>query len=116
MTTIDRFHTGDYETSSDGKIELAHYLTELRIHALIMLFGATLAGYLGFRVWDMVDVPRDLLTYCIAAIAIAIAAMCLVEAGRTWGQAQRSPTPEDEKTRRLGPRNSRDWRFRHRQS
>lgn len=93
MIAIDRSHTGSYEIPSDAQIELAHYRVDLRVHALIVLFSATLIGYLGFRVWDMADAPRDFLSYFVVAFAIAIAAICVVEAHRSWRQAAQSTRP-----------------------
>jgi hypothetical protein len=41
----------------------------------------------------MADAPRDFLSYFVVAIAIAIAAICVVEANRSWRQAAQSTRP-----------------------
>jgi hypothetical protein len=100
MTAIGPSLARLYDTPSDAQIELTHYRFELRVHALIVLFSATLIGYLGFRVWNMADEPRDALSYCVVAIVIAIATICLVEAHRSWRQAATIGNPVELTTSR----------------
>lgn len=103
MTTIGPSPTRHYETPSDAQIELAHDRFDLRVHALIVLFSAALVGYLGLRVWNMADAPRDSLAYSVVAIVIAIAATCLVEVHRSWRQAATIGNPvEPMKSRSAG--------------
>ena len=93
-------------TLSDAQIKSAHYRVDLRVHALIVLLAAISIAYLGYRVWDLdivmvagepvrITTAPDFLSYGIVAIIVAVAAICLVEAGQTWRQAAMIDIPRD---------------------
>jgi hypothetical protein len=83
---------------SDPRTELARHCFDLRVHAVIMLFNTMMLAYCGFRVLNVADdfmptearwitIPHDPLSFCVLAIFIAIAALCLAEARRAWREA-----------------------------
>jgi hypothetical protein len=82
----------------DAKTELARHYIDLRVHALVMLLSAVLAGYCGIRVLDIGDstvfgesmrivTPPDLPSICALAVFFSIASLCLLEAHRGWRKA-----------------------------
>jgi hypothetical protein len=113
MTAIGLRLSRRHAPLSDEQIELAHYRVDLRVHALLAMLGAILIAYLGFRIWDFdvvevagapvrISAAPDFLSYGIAAIVVAVAAICLVEAHRSWWQAATIGAPVTPKMSRLG--------------
>jgi hypothetical protein len=83
---------------TDTRSELARYRIDLSIHALIQLGNAILIAYFGFLIWTMdivlvsgkpvrIAVRPDLSSYCVLVASLAIAAICLFEAFRSWQEA-----------------------------
>jgi hypothetical protein len=99
MNTIVRSFAVPQAARSDDApeavAELRRHHVDLRVHALIMLSGAILAGYCGIQTLDYANtarrggpgdsaVPLDMLSICALAMFFAIAALCLLEARRGW--------------------------------
>ena len=93
------------DTHPDAQAELARHYVDLRIHALVMLFSAALAGYCGIRVLDLGDAtvfgqsvaiaaPPDLLSISAFTVFFAIAALCLLEAHRGWRKSVKAGARE----------------------
>ncbi len=89
----------DLESKSrpDIVIELARHRFDLRIHSMIMLFGAVLAAYCGIRIMDVGSTtisdrsvwfagPVDLLSICGLSMFTLIACLCLLESRRGWNR------------------------------
>jgi hypothetical protein len=91
-------HTVREELHSDARTELARHYLDLRIHALVMLSTAILAGYCGVRILNLdgamvagqpvwIANPPDFMSICAATIFLAIGSVCLRQAHRGWRKA-----------------------------
>jgi hypothetical protein len=102
MNAISRpltiYHVIPTDAHADAAVELARHHFDLRVHSLVMLSSAVLAGYCGIRVLDFGDstalgesmkvaMAPDFLSVCALAMFFAIAALCLLEARRGWRKA-----------------------------
>jgi hypothetical protein len=81
------------EENPDTKDEMTRHRFDLRVHALIMMITAILAGYCGVRILDIGDMtpsvalPGNILSNCAMMIFLAIGALCFLESFRFWKRA-----------------------------
>jgi hypothetical protein len=84
-----------FDAQAEARTELGHHLFDLRVHTLFMLFNATLATYIGVRVSGLdsavlsqdsaiFSMPADFMSGCALTVFLVIAALCLLEAYRSW--------------------------------
>jgi hypothetical protein len=99
---------------SAAETELARHQRDLNVHVLVMVFGAALAGYCGACIFvfggDMISgVPVSVamspnpLSICAMAIFFAIAALCLLEARRSWSKSALAGARNGSPAREMRP-------------